>query len=29
MYESVYSKGCTENWSREIFVIDSALKTKP
>ena len=28
-YKSVFSEGCTENWSREIFVIDSVLKTNP
>ena len=28
-YKDLFSKGCTENWSREIFVIDSVLKTNP
>ena len=28
-YKNVYSKGYTKNWSREIFVIDSMLKTNP
>ena len=26
-YKNVFSKSYTENWSREIFVIDSILKT--
>ena len=26
---NILSKGYTENWSREIFVIDSVLKTNP
>ena len=26
-YKNIFSKGYTENWSREIFIIDSALKT--
>ena len=26
-YKNIFSKGCTENWSRETFIIDSALKT--
>ena len=28
-YENIFSKGYIENWSREIFVIDSVLKTNP
>ena len=28
-HKNVFSKGYTENWSREIFVIDSVLKTNP
>ena len=28
-YMNIFSKGYTENWSREIFVIDSVLKTNP
>ena len=28
-YKNIFSKGCTENWSREIFIIDSVLKTYP
>ena len=28
-YKNVFSKGYTENWSREIFIIDSVLKTNP
>ena len=28
-YEIIFSKRYTENWSREIFVIDSVLKTNP
>ena len=28
-YENIFSKGCTENRSREVFVIDSVLKTNP
>ena len=26
-YKNIFSKDCTENWSREIFIIDSVLKT--
>ena len=26
-YDNIFSKGYTENWSREIFIIDSLLKT--
>ena len=26
-YKNIFSKGYTENWSREIFIIDSILKT--
>ena len=26
-YKNIFSKGYTENWSKEIFVIDSVLKT--
>ena len=28
-YENIFSKGYIENWLREIFVIDSVLKTNP
>ena len=28
-YKNIFSKGYTENWSREIFIIDSILKTNP
>ena len=28
-YKNSFSKGYTENWSREIFIIDSVLKTNP
>ena len=28
-YKNIFSKGYTENWSREMFVIDSMLKTNP
>ena len=28
-YKNIFTKGCTENWSRELFVIDSVLKTNP
>ena len=28
-YKNIFSKGNTENWPREIFVIDSVLKTNP
>ena len=28
-YKNLFSKGYTESWSKEIFVIDSALKTNP
>ena len=28
-YKNVFSKGYTKNWSREIFIIDSVLKTNP
>ena len=28
-YAIIFSKGYTENWSREIFIIDSVLKTNP
>ena len=28
-YKNIFSKGLTENWSREIFTIDSVLKTNP
>ena len=28
-YKNLFSKGYTENWSREIFIIDSVLKTNP
>ena len=26
-YKNIFTKGYTENWSREIFIIDSVLKT--
>ena len=29
MYKGIFSKSYTENWSREIFIIDSVLKTNP
>ena len=29
MHKNVFSKGYTQNWSREIFIIDSVLKTNP
>ena len=28
-YKNIFSKGCTKNWSRKIFVIDSVLKANP
>ena len=28
-YRNNFSKGYTENWSREIFIINSVLKTNP
>ena len=28
-YKNIFSKSYTEDWSREIFVIDSLLKTNP
>ena len=28
-YKNVFIKDYTENWSREIFIIDSVLKTNP
>ena len=28
-YKNIFGKGYTENWSREIFIIDSILKTNP
>ena len=28
-YKNIFSKGYTENWSIEIFIIDYILKTKP
>ena len=28
-YQNIFSKGYTENWSREIFIIDHVLKTNP
>ena len=28
-YKNIFSKGYTENWSRETFIIDSVLKTNP
>ena len=26
-YKNIFSKGCTQNWSKEVFVIYSVLKT--
>ena len=28
-YRNIFSKGYTKNWSREICIIESALKTNP
>ena len=28
-YKNIFSKDYTENWSREILIIDSVLKTNP
>ena len=28
-YKNIFSKGYTENWSREIFIIDPVLQTYP
>ena len=28
-YKNIFSKGYTENWSKEIFIIDSVLKNSP
>ena len=28
-YKNIFSKGYTENWSKEIFIIESLLKTNP
>ena len=28
-YKNLFSKGYTENWAREILIIDSVLKTNP
>ena len=28
-YKNIFSKGYTENWPREMFIIDSVLKTNP
>ena len=28
-YKNIFSKGYTENWSREIFIINSVTKTNP
>ena len=28
-YKNIFSKGYTENWSKEIFIIDSVLKANP
>ena len=28
-YKSIFSKGYTENWAREMFIIDSVLETNP
>ena len=27
--KNIFSKGYTKNWSREMFIIDSVLKTNP
>ena len=27
--KNIFRKSCTENWSRETFIIDSVLKTNP
>ena len=28
-YKNIFSKGYNENWSREVFIIESVLKTNP
>ena len=28
-FKNIFSKGYTQNWSREIFIIDSILKNNP
>ena len=28
-HKNIFSKGYTEHWSKEIFLIDSVLKTNP
>ena len=28
-YQNIFSKDYTKNWSREIFIVDSVLKTNP
>ena len=28
-FQNIFNKGCTEKWLKEIFVIDSVLKTNP
>ena len=28
-YKNIFSKDYTENWSREIFIVDSVFKTNP
>ena len=28
-YTIIFSRGYTENWSREIFIVNSVLKTNP
>ena len=28
-YKSTFSKGYSESWSREIFIVDSASRTNP
>ena len=28
-YKNIFSKGYSKNWSREIFIIDSAFKNDP
>ena len=28
-YKNIFSKSCIENWFREIYIIDSVLKTNP
>ena len=28
-HKNIFSKGCAENWTWEIFIIDSVLETTP